>query len=131
MSRRQPNTSRPFVLVTKRSARIRSVKKTPLNTPLRSFLFLLVPYLYYQAAVGDTTEVAGRPRAAAVSDGELQFQQELLQTQNEIKVSSQPIFQLVTERKLCFTYLQSRQCPHLDWLRYKCKLPFCTQSKTP
>lgn len=131
MSRRQPNTSRPFVLVTKRSARIRSVKKTLLNTPLRSFLFLLVPYLYYQAAVGDTTEVAGRPRAAAVSDGELQFQQELLQTQNEIKVSSQTIFQLVTERKLCITYLQSRQCPHLDWLRYKCKLPFCTQSKTP
>ena len=38
--------------------------------PLRFFLFLLffiVSYLYHQAAVGDTTEVAGRPRNAAVS----------------------------------------------------------------
>ena len=63
-------------------------------------MFLIVPYLYYQAAVGDTTEVAGRPKAAAVSDDELPFQQELQDTQNEIKVSSQTIFQLVTERKL-------------------------------
>ena len=70
-------------------------------------MFFIVSYLYFQAAAGDATEVVGRPRAAAVSDGELHFQQELQDAQNEIKVSSQTIFRLVTERKLRFTYLQS------------------------
>ena len=51
-----------------------------------------VSYIYFQAAVGNATEVEARPRTAAVSDGELQFQQELHDAQNEIKVSSQTIF---------------------------------------
>lgn len=55
-------------------------------------MFFIVPHLYCQTAVGDATEVAGRPRAAAVSDGELHFQQELQDAQNEIKVSSQKYF---------------------------------------
>ena len=63
-------------------------------------MFFIVPYLCYHTAVGDTTEIAGRPRTDAVSDGELHFQQELQDTQNEIKVSTQTIFQLVTEKKL-------------------------------
>ena len=71
------------------------------------FLFLIVLYLCYQAAVGDATEVTEIPRTAAVSDGELHFQHELQDTQNEIKVNSLTIFQFVTERKLRFTYLRS------------------------
>ena len=34
-------------------------------------------YLYFQAAVGNATEVARGPRTAAVSDGGLHFQQEV------------------------------------------------------
>ena len=64
-----------------------------------------VSYLYFQAAVGNATEVGARPRTAAVSNGELHFQQELHDVQNEIKVSSQTIFRIVTERKLGFTHL--------------------------
>ena len=63
-------------------------------------MLFIVSHLYFQATVGNVTEVADRPRRAAVSDGELHFQQELQDAQNEIKVSFQTIFRLVTERKL-------------------------------
>ena len=58
-------------------------------------MFFIVPYLSYHTAVGDTTEVAGRPRADAVSDGELHFQQELQDTQNEIKVSTRYVLKVI------------------------------------
>ena len=84
--------------MTRRNARIRSVLLRGQSKQKKNFEIFPVFQCSLFTLLGYTTEVAGRPRTAAVSDGELHFQQELQDAQNEIKVSSQTVFRLVTER---------------------------------
>ena len=87
MSRRQPNMSRPLCLWQSEVQEQGQTENAFEISPV-FIVFFIVSYLYFQTTVGNATEVAGGPRTSAVSDGELHFQQELHDAQNEIKVSS-------------------------------------------